>query len=236
MEGLSPWVLLTVSAGYGLAGVSLLPVVAAVGFLLAGRPHQALQAFAAAVLAWAVAAALFASVVPGPGGLRQFVEFAFAAGLFLAGTGQFVAALRNPRCYPAALICSVTSSAFVGSRMPGTWLRIILVAGPFLLLGAASLKIALRHDEKPRSRSLKQILSLLVLINLTVFLLALAFAQTDSRIVYVDNVNVIVVGDQIADLVTNTKWKPVFASLAVSALVSAVAFVSRSWWRSPGIE
>lgn len=236
MEGISPWVLLAVFVGYGLAGVSLLLVMVAVGFLLACRPYQALRLFAAAVLTLAVSAALFTLVVPGPGEWLRFVGFALAAGLLLAGIGQFVAALRNPRYYPAALICSVTSSAFAGGHLTTfnhTWLRGLLIAGPCLLLGAASLKIALGQHGKPGPRSREHILSILVLMNLTVFLLALAYAQMDSILIYVDNDNVIVAKEQIADLVTNTHWKPVFATLAVSAMVSAIIFVFWSSRRSP---
>ena len=220
-------------------GVSLLLAVVAVGFLLARRNSQALNLFSAAVLALATAAALFTPVLLSGLDSLWVLGYAFAAGLLLAGMGQCIAALRNPNRYPAALVCSVASGAFVVGPVTifglNTWLRGILIAVPCLLLGAASLTIALRHHVKPGLRFQKHILSILVLINLTVFFLALAYGQTGERIIYVDDVNVIIIKEQVADLIANTHWRWVLAAITGSVLSSATYSVLWSRRRSPEV-
>jgi hypothetical protein len=46
-----------------------------------------------------------------------------ALSLLLAGTGQFLAALRNPRAYPAALACAAVSLMFVAAPLLGSNVR-----------------------------------------------------------------------------------------------------------------
>jgi hypothetical protein len=195
MEGISPWMVLALMVVYGLTGLSILLAVVSVGFLIARRWHQALKLFSAAVLALSIGGAHFPLAFTGELDALWILMYAFAAGLTLAGIGQFVAARRNPTSYPASLICSAASAAFVpGPLMTygyGTWLRGILIAVPCIFLGLASLTIAIRGLEKPRSR--RQLSLVLVLVNLTVFLLALVNFRTQSGTVFVHEPGIIVV-------------------------------------------
>jgi hypothetical protein len=227
MEGISPWMVLALMTAYGLTGLSILLAVVSVGFLIARRWHQALKLFASAVLALSIGGALFPLAFTGETDAWWILMYAFAAGLALAGLGQFVAARRNSRSYPAALICSAASAAFIpGPLMTygyGTWLRGILIAGPSIILGLASLTIAIREMEKPRSR--RQLFLVLILVNLTVFLLALVNFRTQSGTVFVHDPDVIVVQEQLSDLITNTHWSLVFTALIASTLLSATFYL-----------
>ena len=227
MEGISPWMVLALMVGYGLTGLSALLAVVSVGFLIARRWHQSLKLFAAAVLALSIGGALFPLAFTGETDAWWFLTYAFAAGLVLAGIGQFVAARRNSRSYPAALICSAASAAFVPNPLMthgyGTWLRGILIAGPSILLGLASIAIAIKCQEQPRSR--KQLSLVLVLVNLTVFLLALVNLRTQSVILFVRDPQVIIAQEQFSDLITNTHWRLVFTALTASALLSIAFFL-----------
>jgi hypothetical protein len=234
MEGISPWMILAILACYGLAGLSILLAVVSAGFLIAGRRDRALKLFASAVLSLAIGCASFPLAMMGERDEWWPLMIAFALGLALAGIGQFVAMRREVSSYPAALACSVASAAFVAHPLMtygyGTWLRGLLIAGPSIALGVVSLAIALRRLEKPRSR--KQMLSVLALVNLTVFLLALVNSMTSSKVIYVDNPNVIVAKEQFSDLVTNTHWRWVLPAVAASATLSAAFF--STWSRGHG--
>ncbi len=235
MEGISPWMVLALMAAYGLTGLSILLAVVSVGFLIARQRYQALKLFAGAVLALSIGGALFPLALTGETDAWLVLMYAFAVGLVLAGIGQFVAARRNPRSYPAALACSAASAAFIpGPLMTygyGTWLRGILIAGPCVLLGLASLAIAIKSPEQPRSR--KRLFWTLVLVNLTVFLLALINLRTHSVTLFVLDPQVIVAQEQLSDLITNTNWRLVFTALTASALLSLAFFLIWSLRREP---
>jgi hypothetical protein len=81
-------------------GLSLLPAFAAGVLLLARRPQQALKLFATALLCEAVVWAAFCFLIGGWGILPIGLT---GLSLLLAGSGQFVAALRSPRTYAVAL-------------------------------------------------------------------------------------------------------------------------------------
>jgi hypothetical protein len=100
VEGIPGWFLFAVLVIYGLMGLSLLPALAAIGFLLARRPQQALTLFATALLCEAVAWAAFCFLIFGMWDLRGM---GLCLILLLAGAGQFLAALRSPRTYAVAL-------------------------------------------------------------------------------------------------------------------------------------
>jgi MFS family permease len=235
MEGISPWMVLALMVGYVLFGVSVLLAVVSLGFLIARRWHQALKLFSAAVLALTLGGALFPVAFTGELDSWRIRMYAFAAGLVLAGIGQFVSARRNPRSYPASFICSTASVGFVAGPLMtygyGTWLRGILIGGPCILLGLAGLVIAIRNLEKPRS--LRQLFLVLVLVNLTVFLLALVNLRTRSVILFVCDPQVIVAQEQLSDLITNTHWRLAFTFLMASALLSAAFFLIWSLRRRP---
>jgi hypothetical protein len=235
LEGISPWMVLALMAAYGLTGLSIPLAVVSVGFLIARRRYQALKLFAGAVLCLAIGGAFFPLAFTGETDAWWILMYAFAAGLALAGIGQFLAAVRNPRSYPAALICSAASAAFVpGPLMThgyGTWLRAILIAGPSILLGLASIAIAMKCLEQPRSR--KQLSLVLVPVNLTVFLLALVNLRTQSVILFVRDPLLIIAQEQFSDLITNTHWRLVFTALTASALLSVAFFLIWSLRRGP---
>jgi hypothetical protein len=227
MEGISRWMVLALMVGYVLTGLFVLLALVSVGFLIARRWHQTLKLFSAAVLALSIGGAHFPLAFTGEHDAMWSLMYAFATGLALAGIGQFLAARRNPRSYPAALICSAASAAFVpGPLMTygyGTWLRGILIAGPCILLGLASVAIAIKSLEQPRSR--KQLSLVLVLAILTVFLLALVNLRTQSVILFVRDPQVIIAQEQFSDLITNTHWRLVFTALTASALLSVAFFL-----------
>ena len=99
MEGIPGWWFLALFVCYGLMGLSLLPAFVAGVLLLAHRPQQARKLFATAPFCKGVVWAVFCFLIGwsiSPIGLTGL-------SLLLAGTGQFVAALRSPRTYAVAL-------------------------------------------------------------------------------------------------------------------------------------
>jgi hypothetical protein len=195
----------------------------AAGFLIARRWDRALKLFASALLALSLSAAISVPLLVGQGE-SMALNAAFALSLHLAGIGQFVAALRNPRSYPSALLYSAVAAAFVVGPIPAfgisTVLRGVLIAVPSLLIAAASIMTAFRDKPQPR-------LVAFLLVNLTLFLLAFAYAQTDDYILFVDDPERFVVKEQIDDLVRNTHWAWLFAATACSTLVSTAFVLTR---------
>ena len=232
MEGFPGWALLAIFAAYALAGASLLIVVVVGGLWLAGRPKQALKLFAASLLGVAIAAALMALATRAESVMDRgrSLSLLFALSLLLAGAGQFVAALRNPRSYAAALGCAAGSMAFaVGPLMSGghLLLRWAIAATSSLLLAVASLMIAVLSrrsgtgnggpgSPSARPRSRKRMLLMLGLVNLVAFGLA---------VVYLETGDFIVLNDEFSSLITNTHWRLAFAVLDISAMISATIFV-----------
>jgi hypothetical protein len=212
-----------VLAAYGLAGASFLLLLMAAGFLIARRWDRALKLFASALLALSLSAAISVPLLVGQGKWIA-LNAAFALSLHLAGIGQFVAALRKPGSYPSALLYSAVAAAFVVGPIPAfgirTVLRGVLIAVPSLLIAAASIMTAFRDKPLPR-------LVAFLLVNLTLFLLAFAFAQTDDYILIVDDPERFVVKEQIDDLVRNTRWAWLFAASACSTLVSTAFVLTR---------
>jgi hypothetical protein len=174
VEGTPGWLILGIFVVYGLAVVALLPALAAAAFLLAGRSQPARALFAVALLGEAVVWAAFCFLL-----LPVFsAEYArtdrlldrlpiglglTGLSLLLAGCGQFVAALRGPRRWAAALglaagavlvILAGTSGRHV-LPLPEEWLdRIpdwysLQVALTSLPLAAASLLVAVLRGSHP---------------------------------------------------------------------------------------
>jgi hypothetical protein len=125
VEGMPGWLVLAVFACYGLMGLSLLPAFAAGVLLLARRPQQALKLFATALLCEAVVWAAWCFLI-GWYALTRLSEMTAVGGeseagfligwsvltglsLLLAGSGQFVGALRSPRTYAMALAFAVAA-------------------------------------------------------------------------------------------------------------------------------
>jgi hypothetical protein len=234
VEGIPGWVLLSILAAYGLAGVSLLLAVVAGGLLFGGQPQQARKLFAAAFLGMAVAAALMATAVWSGDDFRGWraLILLLILGLLLAGTGQFVAAFRNPRIYAAALGTAASSLTFAAAPLAfvgiDSAIRLGLCAVSCLLLAVASLMIALSsrpsydrqgRAERPAARSWKGMILTLGLINLAVFNAAVVYLVPSDRILFEDD---------LPGLLANTHWEWVFAVLAASALISTIFFVSWS--------
>jgi hypothetical protein len=156
VEGISPWLFVAVFALYGLMALSVVPALAAVALLVSHRPRQALRLFAAALLCEAVVWAAFCFLL----GRFRLPIVLTGLSLLLAGSGQFVAALRSPRTYAvtlglaagAVLVTMVGTS--IGYRaldklnLPPEWLNrlpewhSLPVAVTSLALAGASLMIA----------------------------------------------------------------------------------------------
>jgi hypothetical protein len=121
----------------------------AVGLLIARLTKAALVVFASGLLCATVIAALaalsFLRREFNQEGSGAMIVLA-ALTLLLAGAGQFVAALRSPRCYAAAFGCAAGSIVYgaVAGLGGGDALPWKLPAGPgvSLLLAAASMMIA----------------------------------------------------------------------------------------------
>jgi len=171
VEGTPGWLIIGIFVVYGLAVVALLPALTAVGYFLARRPQQARTLLAAALLGEAVVWAAFCFL------LLPMVRHANAdsildqlpiglgltgLSLLLAGSGQFVAALRGPRTWTPALglaagavlvilagtSCSIVLPEEWLDRMP-TW-HSLPVAVTSLLLAAASLLVAVFRASRTR--------------------------------------------------------------------------------------
>jgi hypothetical protein len=121
VEGLNVGAILLGYLGVLVLGVTSLT---ALGLLLARRTRGALITFAAGFLA-ATALAALATLSFLQKGMGFSVEGSeptialTALSLLLAGAGQFVAALRRPRTYPAALGCAAVSLAFLSAPFLG---------------------------------------------------------------------------------------------------------------------
>jgi hypothetical protein len=121
VEGLNVGAILLGYLGVLVLGVTSLT---ALGLLLARRTRGALITFAAGLLAATVLAAL-ATLSFLQKGMGFYVEGSeptialTALSLLLAGAGQFVAALRRPRTYAAALGCAAVSLAFLSAPLLG---------------------------------------------------------------------------------------------------------------------
>jgi hypothetical protein len=144
-------------AVFVFAGTSLV----ALGLLIVGLTKSARIVFAAGLLTAdgiaAVATLSFLAREFNPGGSDSAVIALSALSLLLAGTGQFIAALRKPRAYPAALACAAVSlilvaapllSGDVRNLVPGLYLLSLAWLGlppavPGLLMAVASLLIAI---------------------------------------------------------------------------------------------
>jgi hypothetical protein len=132
----------------------------ALGLLIARKTTAARILFAAGLLL----AAIIGAVVALSFLQRQFhgdehwplIVFT-ALILLLSGTWQFVAALRSPRTYGAALACVAGAMVFLAAPLLGgdfSAIIIQLLGALYLLVAAASLMIALfppqRKGEEPR--------------------------------------------------------------------------------------
>jgi hypothetical protein len=128
MEGIYGWLLLAQFVYLGLTGLFLLPAFAAGVLLLARRPQLALMLFAPALLCVAVAWAVFFLSFLASGYSAQFILPVVLMGLslLLAGSGQFVAALRSPRTY--AVVLGFATGAVL-----------VIMAGPILSAGLYNL-------------------------------------------------------------------------------------------------
>ncbi len=147
MEGFPIWWIYGIIAVYGLMGLSVVPALAAIGFLLARRPHQALTLFATALLSEAISCAAFCFL------MFSLTSTLWGLSLLLAGAGQFVAALRSPRTYALASAFAVGAVVFIVAgtpmgfgvlhrvNLPPDWLNVLL-AVTSLLLAMGSLTTA----------------------------------------------------------------------------------------------
>jgi hypothetical protein len=135
-------------------------LLVAFGLLIFGLTKPARMVFASGLLAADIIAAVatlsFLAREFNPSGSDSVVFALSALSLLLAGTGQFMAALRNPRAYGAALACSAVSLMFlvtplvsgeVRNLIPGLYLLSLAWLGvppavPGLLLALASLLLA----------------------------------------------------------------------------------------------
>ena len=119
MEGINPWLFVAAFALYGLMALSVVPALAAVALLLTRRPRQALRLFAASLLCEAVVWAAFCFLL----GWSSLPIGLTGLSLLVAGSGQFVAALRNPRTYAvtlglaAAAVLVLVAGTSVGYRV-----------------------------------------------------------------------------------------------------------------------
>jgi hypothetical protein len=135
-----------------LSGV---PALAALGFLLARRPRQALILFSTALLCEAIlGAALYLVLIAVEPDLPPIVLTGLS--LFLAGAGQFVAALRTPGTYAVALPFAVAAVVVIVVGIPSIGLSHVPDWGSLpvtltsLALAAASLLIALLFPVRSR--------------------------------------------------------------------------------------
>jgi len=147
VEGINPWIVIAVYALFGLMALSLVPALAAVALLLIYKfegftdeeraatkervRKQALRLFAAALLCEALVWAAFCIVLEWPH--LRLLNGLIALSLLLAGSGQFVAAVRSPRTYAVAL-------GFAAGAV------VVLVAGTSIQFGYGVLN---RHDLAP---------------------------------------------------------------------------------------
>jgi hypothetical protein len=156
VEGISPWLFVAVFALYGLMALSVVPALAAVALLLTDRPRQARRLFAAALLCEAVVWAAFCFLL----GWFSLPVGLTGLSLLLAGSGQFVGALRSPRTYAVTLglaagaVLVIAAGTPIGYRvldrlnLPPEWLnrlpdwQSLPVAVTSLALAGASLMIA----------------------------------------------------------------------------------------------
>jgi hypothetical protein len=231
MEGINSLMILALLAFYGLGGLFLLLLLVSIGLRLAGNKPVALKVFASSVLCLSLGSASFPLALAAERSEWWQLMVAFSVGLALAGIGQFITAIRHPPSYRLALMCSMASAAFVAQPLITygyhNWLRGLLIGGPSVLLGMASIRIGLSRWEWPDTR--KGTLLLLGLVNLTVVLLAIVNLHPYSGIIYISGPNEFNVKDQIMDLGTNTMWWWVIAATAGSILItSAIAIFRRS--------
>jgi hypothetical protein len=146
MEGIAGWLLLAYLVCFGLMGLSLLPAFAAGVLLLAHRPQLALKLFATALLFDAVVWAASCFI-----GVWWFSPelFLTSLSLLVAGSGQFVAALRSPRTYAVALGFATGAVLVI---VAGPYEPRLLVVVTSLELAVASLMIAVFFPFGSRSR------------------------------------------------------------------------------------
>jgi hypothetical protein len=117
MEGMNMAGLL---AGYLAVLAFGITSLVAFGFLMARRTQGARIVFAAGLLCAAIIAGLAVLSFLEPE-FRQDASVALivatAASLFLAGSGQFIAALRGSRSYAAAFACAAVSMGLLASPL-----------------------------------------------------------------------------------------------------------------------
>ena len=224
MEGLTSTVVLSLYAGFALAGVSLGSLVIAGGFFLTGRGAPRL--FATALFS-ATAAVGFLGLAQAAEGRAWSTLHLYAGCLFLCACGPLLAAFRNPARYLASCFCAVAASAFsVGALTvcnPHTWLRALLVVVPCLVLAVASVVVSLA-SECPRERPI----STLALINLVTFDLAFMLSATNDYAVHLEPGGGMTFRSLIADLLENTHWRWVFLATTASIPTSAALILYRS--------
>jgi hypothetical protein len=150
VEGLNLGGILLLYLSLFLFGIGTL---VAVGLWITGFNRGALLTFASGQLASALVAAFAALTFLDP----QFFHGDDSSGmillttaiLLLAGTGQFIAAIRCPRNYGAALACGAVSILFLaGSSFQGDWIGLRAIRfhsrpDVALLLAVACLAIAM---------------------------------------------------------------------------------------------
>lgn len=224
MEGLTPTLVLSLYAGFALAGVSLALLAIAGGFFLTGRAAPRL--FATALFS-ATAAAGFLGLAEAAEGHAWSTRHLYAGCLFLSACGPLLAAFRNPGRYLASCFCAVAASAFAVGALtvcyPHTWLRVLLVVLPCLVLAVASIVVSLA-SERPRER----LILTLALINLVTFDLAFTLSATDDYALDLEPGGGMTFRSLIADLLENTHWRWVFLATTASILTSSALILYRS--------
>ncbi len=115
--------MMAILAGYLAVFAFGITSLVALGFLLAGRGRVARLVFASGLLAGAVVMALGLLTFLSPRYYHQddlaLIVFATLS-LYLAGGGQFVAALRGPGIFAAAFACTALSLVLMASPLLGT--------------------------------------------------------------------------------------------------------------------
>jgi energy-converting hydrogenase Eha subunit A len=167
VEGLTGRIIAGLLLGYLAFLVFAIGSLLALGLLIARRTKAARISFAAGLLS--ATTLLAVAVIAFLGG--EAAEQPFSATdvvavltLLLAGSGQFVAALQNPRTYAASLGCAAASlllmaapllSGDAGLRIPGVHLLLkavglVPLALTSLLLAVVSLMVAVVLPFRPR--------------------------------------------------------------------------------------
>jgi hypothetical protein len=175
VEGIPGWLIIGVLLIYLALAVFGITSIVALGLSIAGRTRAALILFASGLLFLSfvtgfVPLMAFMDAINDPNSQLKLADEALfgmvALGLFLAGTGQFIAAIRKPRSYLAVFRCMIGSLLFLGcaafaeadffARLLGDFNRFIPekklpLAMASLLLAVAGLIIAVLPQKAARA-------------------------------------------------------------------------------------